>query len=102
MAFITRAGIAGGAGVEGESSTTPSNPIYAGGAGVEGESSITPSNPIYDYYDRHRVAFHWLPQPIRARFQRSRPLMFKRPQFGFVYKIVMSFITIFLLSSALG
>ena len=28
---------------------------------------------------RHRVAFHWLSQPIRARFARSRPIMFKRP-----------------------
>ena len=28
---------------------------------------------------RHRVAFHWLSQPIRALFARSRPIMFKRP-----------------------
>ena len=28
---------------------------------------------------RHRVAFHWLSQPIRALFARSRPMMFKRP-----------------------
>ena len=28
---------------------------------------------------RHRVAVHWLPQPIRAVFARSRPIMFKRP-----------------------
>ena len=28
---------------------------------------------------RHRVAFHWLPQPIRPLYARSRPIMFKRP-----------------------
>ena len=26
----------------------------------------------------HRVAFHWLSQPITALFARSRPIMFKR------------------------